>query len=147
MRTLNKILYFILTIVAFSAMGVWIPIAIDYFKGDTLGKETWEILPGNILTYYLSIVSVAIVDRIIYIVKDERYRHKITEVLIIAFVIILYIILTYLSFRFVYHKEFNKATNCALIATLFAYGMWWIANWKEQKVDPFNPLGGPLQEK
>lgn len=40
MKIINKILYFILTVVALGSMGVWLPFAIDYFKGYSLNKET-----------------------------------------------------------------------------------------------------------
>jgi len=144
MKIVNKILYFILTVFALGSMGAWMPFAIDFFKGNELHKETWEIFPGNILTYYLSLFFVAILDRIIYIVKDERYKHKITELLVIAFVALICVALTYLSFRSIALKEFQCATKFALIATSLAYLMWWLANWKDKKVDPYDSLGGEI---
>jgi uncharacterized protein YacL len=144
MKIINKILYFILTVVALGSMGVWLPLAIDYFKSYSLNKETLKILPGNILTYCVSLFFIAILDRIIHIIKDESCKHKITELLVMGFVIILCAILTYFSFRSINFEEFDKATKYALIATFLAYIVWWIANWKDEKVDPFDSLGGKL---
>ena len=144
MRVFNKILYFVITVIVLSSMGVWLPFALDYFKGDSISIETKQALAGNILTYYLSLFFIAVIDRILHISKDERYKHKITEILIMSLVILVCISLTYISFRSVAHKLYDKAAYYACIATAVSYIIWWIANWKNDNVDPYSSLGGKI---
>ena len=148
MRIINKILYFILTVIVLGSTGVTIPVAIDYFQHSDITNQSLVVLPYSLLTYYLSLFFIAIVDRILIITKDTTYTHKITEILIIGIVTLLIIgLLTFFSFKSLMQNNYSSATFYASLGTITAFVIWWIANYKDTKVDPFNSLGGEINNR
>ncbi len=143
MKLFNQILYFVFTIVVLGAIGVWLPLAIDYFPKNSLTEESYKTFPSNLLTYYLSIFFVALVDRIIFIVKEDDYKYKITEVLIFGFIALFCFGLTYFSFSKIYQKQYESASWCCLWATLLSFVVWWVANRKDEKMTPGDAVPKP----
>lgn len=142
MKIVNQILYFVFTIVILSTIGVWLPLSIDYFPANKVSAKSLESLPGNLLTYYLSIFFVALVDRVLFLVRDNAYKHKITEILLAGVVAFICLTLTYFAFSKIYQKDYESAVHYCLYATVLSFVLWWIANYKDSKADPYSTLGG-----
>jgi len=142
----NRILYFILAVMIISSVGIWIPLAIDYFPDSKISEDTLNVLPSNILTYYLSILFIGLIDRILYLIRNREYKHIITEILILGLITAFVIFITYLSFKNIASKDFYYATIYAFIGAATSYIIWWLANFNDKKVDPINALGGEINE-
>ena len=138
----NQFLYFLLAVVFLGSMGIWLPLAIDYFPSNKLSKNIIASIPNNLLTYYLSVFFISLIDRIRYMINDQRYKHKETEILISAIVVIICIYLTYCSFSLNYQKKYDEATQYGIYATCLSLIVWWIANAKQPKTNQIDSLGG-----
>ncbi|MCY7357201.1 MAG: hypothetical protein LH609_06965 [Rudanella sp.] len=143
MKLINLLLYFIFTIVFLGNIGTLLPLAIDYFPENTLSEEAYKTFPGNLLTYYLSIFFVSLVDRIIHIIKKEDYKYKITEVLIFGLIVLVCLWLIYMAFSKIHQKQYDSALWYCLFAIILSYIVWWIANYKDEKMNPNNAIPKP----
>jgi hypothetical protein len=141
---LIQVLYFLIAVILLGGIGVWLPFAIDYFPKNIISEESMKTLPGNLLTYYLSIFSVSLVDRIRYMLKDDRYRYKEFELLLSILVSAGCIYLTYYSFSFIYQKKYCEAIEYCKYATYLSFIVWWIANIKQPKTNSTQILGGTI---
>lgn len=143
MKLINQLLYFVFTIIILGSVGVWLPLAIDFFPTNTLSPESYTTFPSNLLTYYLSIFFIALVDRVIYIVKEDDYKHKITEVLIFGFIALACFGLTYFAFSKIYQKQYDSAFSYCFWATMLSFIVWWVANRKDEKMTPGDAVPKP----
>lgn len=143
----NLIVYFLLTIVGCGSLGVWFPMLLDWFAHDPknpniLSDATNKGMPNNIITYFLSIFLVSLIDRILYVIDKEDYKHRKTEIFIsiVIFIAVAYFVLN--SFRFLRMNDLASANKYALIGAAISFIVWWIANYQDTKTDPYSALGG-----
>ena len=142
----NLILYFFITIVAFGSIGVWLPFVLDWMKADPKAKSivsdsTWNGTPNNIITYYLSVLLVSLIDRILFIIDQNDYAYRKTEIFVSALVMLLVGYCVLKAYKLVSMFDIDSANTWAVIGACVSYVIWWIANYKETKTDPYNAWG------
>lgn len=143
MKAKDIVLYFVLTMIIVSSIGVWLPFAIDFFAGS-FKDETARSFPGNLLTYYLGIFTIATIDRMLRIFELDNYSHKKSEFLVLAFVILTVGFLTFMVFKNIHHNDYGAAWVWCIAPTVIAYIMWWISKWHTIESNPTNALGGNI---
>lgn len=141
----NQIVYFVFAIVVLASMGVWLPIIIDVFNFSMIRTETFNIIPNNILSYSLSIFSIAVIDRFIYMVDLDRYKHKKLEVLISFIVVLVVGVFVFMTFYSLKNNNASAAMYYSIIGSCISFIMWWFANYKDTKLNPYDVLGGQVQ--
>ncbi len=144
MKPHQIILYFVITIVIISSIGVWLPFAIDYFAG-TITPETKNALPGNLMTYYLALFTVSAIDRTLVIIDNTNYNYRKTEFLISIIVSLIFIGITFMAFKNIFHKDFATANVYAVIGTILSFVIWWISKWNTIETNATNILGGEIK--
>lgn len=144
MIKLNQVLYFIIAVIIFSSIGVWLPLLIDFFNYNSVSDKTIVIIPNSIISYSLSIFTIGLIDRILFMVDMQMYRHKKLEILVSVIVIILVSIFVFETFRALKNNLVDNAIIYSVIASLISYITWWIANYKGTKVNPVDSLGGEV---
>jgi hypothetical protein len=140
-----KLFYFIGAIVLLGSIGIWFSISIDYLPDGVLTKETKDAIPGNILTYGLAILTVAIVDRCRWLIRNKFYDYRELEFLAIIPVFLGGLWLAYYSLHYSFKKDLEQANFYAKCTTLLAYILWWIASSKDSHIEPTNAMGGLIQ--
>lgn len=145
MKFYQLVLYFIITVLFLSSIGVWLPYGIDYFFGDSIKQETSDAFAGNLMTYYLAIFTVGIIDRLLSIIDNPNYNFKKTEFLLLVTVSIVCLFLTIMAFKNIFHKKFDVATNYAFYGTILSVFIWWLSKWDSITDSPANILGGPIR--
>jgi uncharacterized BrkB/YihY/UPF0761 family membrane protein len=143
----NLILYFLIAVVGFGSIGVWLPMFIDWFANTsddstTFSETTNKSTPGNIITYFLSIFLVSLIDRILYVIDKENYKHRKTEIFISLLVIVAVIYFVLKSFKYLRMNDLESANTYALLGASVSFVIWWIANYQDKKTDPYSALGG-----
>jgi uncharacterized BrkB/YihY/UPF0761 family membrane protein len=143
----NLILYFLIAVLGFGSIGVWLPMFIDWFAHNsndatTFSETTNKSTPGNIITYFLSIFLVSLIDRILYIVDKENYKHRKTEIFISLLVIVAVTYFVLKSFKYLRMNDLESANIYALVGAGISFVIWWIANYQDKKTDPYDALGG-----
>jgi|JI10StandDraft_1071094.scaffolds.fasta_scaffold1092141_2 hypothetical protein len=142
----NLILYFFIAIVGFGSIGVWLPMLLDWFMHNSepqvLTKATKEGTPNNIVTYFLSIFLVSLIDRILNVIDKEDYKHRKTEIIISIIILVAVAYCVLKSYKLVRMNDFDSANSYALIGAGISYLIWWIANYQDKKTDPYVTLGG-----
>lgn len=138
-------LYFLITIVGLSSIGVWIPFLNDKANFDSITKETWNGLPLNLITYSIAIVMVAFIDRLLHLLKNtNRYTRKEMEFLCL---IILLGVGTWLIYQVFVDKKFNRvedAISYSIYFTILSWIFWIYVKVKTPAYDNYSTLGGTL---
>lgn len=122
----ESILYFVITIVFLSSIGVWIPFALDLANSDGIQQKTWNEFPWNLITYSFAIVVVAFIDRLLHLFKvSSKYSRNTMEFLLLVVVLI---IGCFLVFKSVVHGKFDRICESTYFACIFAVMSWlvWI---------------------
>ena len=138
MRHLGLFLYFLIAVTFFGGIGVWLPIAIDYFPKEILSKESYNAIPNNLLTYYLSVFFVAIGDRMYKLIDDGTYSYKKIELSILIICSILCCVLTYYVFMRINQQNFSAAVSLCKLGAFMSFIAWAYANWNDEKMNPTN---------
>ena len=144
LEILKRLPYFLITIVFFGSLGVTIPIAIDYFKNKEFTPYSLFITPNNLITYSLSIFLVSLIDRFIFLLKKDRYKHKVAEFLFLVIGAIVQSLLVFLAMLNIYHQNFWLALQFSFFITGLSYINWWIVKKKDKDIDPYSALGGNI---
>jgi hypothetical protein len=144
MKVHQMILYFFLTVVLLSSIGVWLPYAIDLFVSNDVSAETAKAFSGNLMTYYIAIFIVGVIDRILSILSNPNYSFKKTEFLFLVAGSMACIVITFFAFKNIFHKEYERANIYAWIGTVMSFIIWWIS--KADSIEKFQPniLGDPI---
>lgn len=138
----EQIFYFIIAIMVFNSIGVWLPAAIDYYNSTTVSKAVYESTPLNLMTYFLGLITVGIIDRIKKLFKMTNHPFKSIEFYgWIIFVVIITIVVFFLM-KNVKDKNTSKAIDCSIIGLFAAYIVWWISYYMPPSSDPYSSLGG-----
>lgn len=148
-RKYNLIIYFVSTVCILGSVGVWLPMLIDWFIGNSdpkgvgiLSKETYRSTPNNIITYFLSVFSIAVIDRVLHIIDKKDYKYRKTEILVSLVVIGLVGFFVLKSFRFIRLGDIDSAISFSIYGAVLSYVIWWIANYHDTRSDPDESLGG-----
>lgn len=147
----NLILYFLIAIVAFGSIGVWLPFVLDWLKADpksasSISDNTWMSTPNNIVTYYLSILLIAFIDRLMFIIDKNDYAHRKTEIFISTIVMLLVACCVLKTYKLVNARDISLANSWAITGACISYIIWWIANFNETKTDPYSAFGVSSQK-
>jgi len=148
----NLVLYFLITVVFFGSIGVWLPMLIDWFNNNPkdasvkiITDETYHSTPNNIITYFLSVFSIALIDRILYIIDKKDYKHRKTEIFASLIIVVAVAFFVLKSFKLIKANDIENAIQFSIYGALISYAIWWIANFNDTKSDPSNSLGGNPQ--
>jgi hypothetical protein len=118
--------------------------AIDKHDLGHVSTATWHAVPGNILTYSLSIFIIAIIDRILHFLNGSSYSNHTIE-----FLLLLIIIggCGYVVFLSIYYLKFNQlcdAIHCALIVAGIAWFGWLYVKFRSPNDNQFAAIGGRM---
>ena len=147
----DKVLYFFLTIIILSSIGITMPVITDLLGADSkITNDTLFSIPSNITTYYVSVLFIAVLDRILKKVIDKECEKKQREVLITICVILGIIGITILTFKQIILANKNissfnykVALWISIIMTGISYIAWWFAN-HDKNSNPNNAIGGEI---
>lgn len=144
MKFVNKVLYFIIVVVLFQAVGVIIPIVIDYAQNEGITFFSKSVTPYNLATYAISIFLVAMVKRVLVFVDDSKYRHKKLEILLLTLLLLIQGVLIFFTYSNIYHENFDRALMLNLFVVMISWLLWWWAFKDDTITDPFSALGGKI---
>lgn len=145
-NTFITLIYFVITIVFLSSIGVWLPIILDDYNLDYISNETCSAIAGNILTYSLSIFLVAIIDRILLLIsKTSKYHNNILEFFIIMILLMLASILVYFTLKDLRKLQYLAAIKLSFSVVLITWAYWLYVKFQSNKEDNFSSIGGPMQ--
>jgi hypothetical protein len=140
------IIYFVITIVILSSLGVWLPFASDKAQLDSISCKTWHSLPWNLITYAVAIVMVSIIDRLRYLFKvTNKFKRNEREFL---FLIIILLIGGVLIYHALVDSRFERLNDAILFSssfTLLAWLVWVYVKLRNPSYDNFSTLGGEMQ--
>lgn len=138
----EQIGYFLLAIFFFNSIGVWFPIAIDYYNCSAITGETYKATPYNLLTYFLGMVSVAIIDRFRKVLIMNNHPSKFLELLFwIAFGLGM-LVCGVLIMKSVKDTDVPQAIKYGIAGSLITYIVWWLTYLQPYKSDAYSTLGG-----
>lgn len=138
---IKRLPYFLLTVVILGGLGVTLPLAIDYFKNDALTDYSLELAPNNLITYSISIFLVAFVDRMRYLIKDDRYKHKELEFIFLIIGVFGQAVLVFLAFKNIYHEDYQTSLKICYWITGLSFLLWWVVRKNDGAIDPYSALG------
>ncbi|GAB3489783.1 hypothetical protein GCM10027341_00600 [Spirosoma knui] len=144
MKTKEK--YFWYVIVCIGGAGVWLPILITLLSNQNFD---WKDVPPNMVTYFISVVVSGCADQGIRLLDTleknsletsvKKWQSMVMDgigILALSFVLVL---VATLSSVFQHVGIAYISSGAGIYLSLRT---WWNANVKEEKVDPFNSLGG-----
>jgi len=137
--------YFVFAVAIFGSMGVWLPIAIDWYNLSQITEATNKSLPSNILTYSLGIFLVAAIDRIIHLLfKTGKYSSNVLEFFGILMALLVTAILVYFSLRCLRNTLIEDAMLYAMYIAFIAWFAWFYVKLQGAKADNYSPIGGRI---
>ena len=139
------LLYFFITIVGLSSIGIWLPFAIDRHDLGAASAATWHAFPGNILTYSLSIFMIAVIDRILHFLNSSSYSNHSIEFLLILIVIAGCGYIVYQSIYFLKFSQLCDAIYYAKIVAVIAWIAWLYVKLRSPHEDQFAAMGGQIK--
>jgi uncharacterized membrane protein len=144
-KVITDLLYFLITIVALSSAGVWLPFLLDKFDKGVVSTNTMHEYPGNLLTYGLGIFIIAIIDRIIHLFKrTNRYTNNVLEFLLLIIIIGACTAVVGLSIG---KLKFNKLADSIFYAkatVIIAWIGWIYVKFRSPEYANFSAIGGPM---
>ncbi|SIT81974.1 hypothetical protein [Pontibacter indicus] len=136
-------LYFAITIMLLSSLGVWLPFAFDKAQYDCIQESTWNGLPWNLITYSIALVMVAFIDRIRYLFKtNNEFNKNELEFFIILVIIILAAFLIYKSLVDSKFSRLDQSIIYAWAFTALSWIVWLYVKHKNPSYDNYSTLGG-----
>lgn len=142
---LITIMYFVITIIFLSSVGVWLPIMLDDYNLDHISNETYSAIAGNILTYSLSIFLVAIIDRILLLIsKTSKYHNNIIEFFVTLILLILTSILVYHTLKDLRKMRYVAAIKFSFSVAIITWIYWLFVKFGSNKEDNFSSIGGSM---
>ena len=117
--------YFLIAVVGIGSIGIWLPIIVEALADK---KVTFQNIPPNITTYFVSILFAGCIDYFLTKIK-ELTSHGIASVFInlIALVLFSFALVIGAVILNIFKLNFLSLL-VGIIGTLIAYRIWWIAN-------------------
>lgn len=137
------VLYFFLTIVAFSSLGVWLPLVFDHYDLGYISDESCKVISSNLITYSIVIFVTSLVDRVIQLFEKGNYTNNTIEFLVL--------ILTvcgggvYLTYKSIWFLNFGIVFNSiqyALYFTFLSWFLWFYVKTRYSGFKNYSSLGG-----
>lgn len=141
MSLLEQAGYFFLAIVVFNSIGIWFPLLIDYYNSTSLTQSTFAATPYNLMTYFMGLASVALIDRIKRLMRAKEYPAKFLEFLFWVFIGLVFLGFVFFVMKYIKDKQVSEAIHLSLYGTLGAYILWWFAYYQPVKNSPYGALG------
>lgn len=138
MRTLTIIFYFVFAIIILASIGISLPYIFDNVNND---PNLYKNLNQNLVTYFIAILVSASLDYVIRLIDDDVSYKK----LAILSVCIGNALVILMTAYILYHNSkgtIQEVSGLAIVGVLVAYGMWWIANFKNSAFNVTSTLGG-----
>lgn len=132
---------FFIAIFFLNSIGIWLPIAVDWYQYSMITSVTCDSIPYNLTTYFLGLVTVSVYDRIRFLFKMTNYDHKELEFsiwVIVGFVSVVYGI--YLM-KQIKDRQIEYAIKVGLWGVLISYAIWWIVYFERPKSSAYGALG------
>jgi len=140
------IIYFLITIIILSSLGVWLPFANDKAQLDKISDKTWDDLPWNLITYSIAIVMVSFIDRLRYLFKiTNKFKRNEREFLFLLIVLIVGGYLIYTSLVDSKFKRLQDSISAAMSFTILAWIVWIYVRLKNPSYDNYSTLGGEIE--
>lgn len=138
--------YFIITVVALSSLGVWLPFSIEKAQSDFISDGTWKGLPWNLFTYSVPIFMISFIDRLIHLLQTtSKFKKNLREFLVLI------LVLGgggYLAYQSLVHSRFNRLNESILYAFFFTSVAWFVWVYVKIKTPSYNnysSIGGAMQ--
>ena len=141
MKLSEQIVYFLLAIVLFNSIGIWFPLIVDYYSSTSVTSATFNATPYNLMTYFMGLASVALVDRIKRLMRTKDYPAKFLEFLLWVFVGLIFLGFVFFVMKYIKDKQVSEAIHLSLYGTLLAYVLWWFAYYQPVKDSSYGALG------
>ncbi len=140
---LRFMLYFIITIVGLSSIGVWIPLLNDKATVDSITESTWSGLPLNLITYSIAIVMVSFIDRLLHLFKNSnKYYRNEMEFLCLIVLLAIGSWLVYEALVDLKFKRVQDAISYSIYFTILSWFFWIYVKVKTPMYNNYSTLGG-----
>ncbi|GEM_PF-2498281 len=142
---LEHVLYFFITVLFLSSLGVWLPFLIDKSTFDTVQDRTWNDLPTNLITYSVAIMMASYVERFLYLIKNTTKNNTNgIEFLILIAALIFSSCFIYISYVDIKFGRVESAIKMTSIFTCISLATWIYVRARNTRYDSFSALGGDL---
>lgn len=133
------IVFFLLAIVGFSALGVWLELYVYIYPDPAATTQhSADALRTSILTFFPAAAGTAAMQ-LIWAEQPKHFRSAAFLILAIFLVVALWLFPSRISNA--------SALSCGTLASIVALWIWWIANAKQTDLldvlDASAPIGGP----
>lgn len=137
------LLYFLLTIVAFSSLGVTLPLVLDHYDLGFISEESCKMISSNLITYSVVIFATSLVDRVIQLFKKGTFHSKALEFLILLILVVGGAF--YLAYNSMWFMKFDAISNSieyAIYFTLLTWALWFYVKTRDSGYNNYSSLGG-----
>lgn len=141
----ENVLYFLITVLFLSSLGVWLPFLVDKSTFDNVQDQTWKDLPANLITYSVAIMMASYVERLWYLIKNTTKNNTNgIEFLILIAALISSSWFIYISYVDIKFGRIDSAIKMASIFTGISLTTWIYVKARNTSYDNFSALGGGL---
>jgi O-antigen/teichoic acid export membrane protein len=127
-------------VVVFGSSGVWIPLLVKRLGNSPFDKVSFL---QNFTTYFIAIIGSGCIDLIIRAIQHNK-KNPVGPILF--FILILFISLFLVGLIFFWIQNgIGYSSLGVFCGVILAYILWWFSNWKSEKLNPYDALGGVIE--